>query len=430
VAANYRHVTTLVNESMVFESVIYPQFEKWIDGFIPYSQFGFAKGCGTVDYGLYVSTLMANALEARQEGLLIPLDVKGAFDRVWWARVKRRLAAAGLSGDALGLIRDYLESRFIKVVVGAATSAQCEIFSGVPQGARLSPKIWNFDIRDMPAAVGNAAEFMSYADDCNLWFGINDQDRVSPAQFVARVNQVLLRLSEWGVDNNTAFEPTKMMMMVVSKKQRPFDPTGVKFEGIPVKQVSSTKIVGFTFDSKFSWAEHIEVKAKSARCRIGALRKLSRFLDSQNMKLMYTCFVRPVLEYGQELYVAAAPSHLASLDRVQRAAQRLGGFEVEPLAARRDAAVLSFALKLLDYAVVRPLWQFMPKLVLLPVSRLRSRPCGIQIKPVTLVGSLDSFKRSFFGRLPSIWAKLPMTIMYPNSTPPPAVAGVRSRSRQ
>ena len=138
------------------------------------------------------------------------------------------------------------------------------------------------------------------------------------------------------------------------------------------------------------------------------------------MMLMYTCFVRPVLEYGQELYVAAAPSHLASLDRVRRAAQRLGGFEVEPLAARRDAAVLSFALKLLDYAVVRPLWQFMPKLILLPVSRLRSRSCGIKIKPVTSVGSLDSFKRSFFGRLPSIWAKLPMTIMYPNWTPPPS----------
>lgn len=82
VATNYRPVTTLMNVSMVFETIIYGQLEAWIDRFIPDSHFGFAKGCGTVNYGLYVGTLMANALEARQERLLIPLDVKGAFDRV------------------------------------------------------------------------------------------------------------------------------------------------------------------------------------------------------------------------------------------------------------------------------------------------------------------------------------------------------------
>jgi hypothetical protein len=221
------------------------------------------------------------------------------------------------------------------------------------------------------------------------------------------------------VDNNTAFEPDKMMMMVVSRKKEPFDPAGVVFEGVPVKQVSSTKIVGYIFDSKFTWAEHISIKAKRARSRVAALRRLARFLDPSNMRLMYTCFVRPVLEYGQEMYVAAANSHLVSLDRVQCAAQRLGGFQVEPLAARREAAVLSFGLKLLDDAVVRPLQQFKPKVVLLPVTSLRSRLCSIQIKPITSAGSLDSFKRSFFGRLPGIWAKLPMKVLYPSRIFPP-----------
>ena len=92
---------------------------------------------------------------------------------------------------------------------------------------------------------------------------------------------------------------------------------------------------------------------------------------------------------------------------------------MEPLAARREAAVLSFAFKLLDDAVVRPLRQFKPKVILLPVSKLRSRICGLQIKPLTSAGSLDSFKRSFFGRLPEIWAKLPMTVLYPGWIPAP-----------
>jgi hypothetical protein len=136
-------------------------------------------------------------------------------------------------------------------------------------------------------------------------------------------------------------------------------------------------------------------------------------LDEANIKLMYTTFIRPVLEYGQELYVAAAPSHLAALDRVQRAAQELGGLVVDPRAGRRDSAVLSFALKLLDDVVVPPLRQFKPKAVFLPVSKLRSKPCGLRIEPATSINSLDLFKWSFFGRLPGIWSRLPYEVVYP-----------------
>ena len=75
--------------------------------------------------------------------------------------------------------------------------------------------------------------------------------------------------------------------------------------------------------------------------------------------------------------------------------------------------VLSFALKLLDDVVVPPLRQFKPKAVFFPVSKLRSKPCGLQIEPVTSVNSLDLFKRSFFGRLPGIWLRLPYVVVYP-----------------
>ena len=66
------------------------------------------------------------------------------------------------------------------------------------------------------------------------------------------------------------------------------------------------------------------------------------------MKLIYTTFIRSGLEYGSLLYMSAAESHLSKLDRIQLSAQALGGFEVESLKSRRDAACVSFACKLLD----------------------------------------------------------------------------------
>lgn len=220
----------------------------------------------------------------------------------------------------------------------------------------------------------------------------------------------LLRyLSPWGVDNLTTFEPCKMAMMVVSCKREPFDPTGVEFEGHPVKQVSSLKVVGYTFDSKLSWPEMVDDKAKKARSRVSMLRRLSRFLNNDNLKLMYTSFIRPVMEYGSLLYVSAAPSHLSKLDRVQAAAERLGGFQAEPLSNRRGAAIASYALKMLDGKVKPILRTFTPKVVEMEGSRVRVG--GLQIQSVTSTNSLDKYKRSLFGSLPKIWSKIPQKII-------------------
>ena len=65
-----------------------PQFTKWIAKFIPKLQFGFLKGVGTREYGCTLMFKMLIVLERRGEGILISLDVKGAFDRVWWAGLK------------------------------------------------------------------------------------------------------------------------------------------------------------------------------------------------------------------------------------------------------------------------------------------------------------------------------------------------------
>ena len=89
--------------------------------------------CGTDDYGMYIGSVILDTLERRNEGLLIPLDVKGAFDRVWWARLKNRLESAGMCGPALCLLKSYLKRRFIRVVLNAVASADKEIGSGVPQ---------------------------------------------------------------------------------------------------------------------------------------------------------------------------------------------------------------------------------------------------------------------------------------------------------
>ena len=160
----------------------------------------------------------------------------------------------------------------------------------------------------------------------------------------------------------------------------------------------------------------ISANAKKARCRIGMLCKLRHVLDDDNMKNMYVSFIRPMLEYGSVQYMGAKASHLKKLDVVQRAAERIRNFEVPSLRLRREAAAVSFTLKLLDGAGRGVLANYAPTLItkssnrdFVPGSRHVTR--HLQLSDRSKVGSLDIFKDSYLGCIHKIWERLPMHLL-------------------
>ena len=112
--------------------------------------------------------------------------------------------------------------------------------------------------------------------------------------------------------------------------------------------------------------------------------------------------------------MSAAESHLKKLDRVQRSVSSSCGFETESLGSRREAAAMSMLCKMLDGKARGDLDLFTPQFgEPLTLSKKRARGDfqeGIQLKSLVRASSLDSFKRSFLGRAPAIWKKLPVEL--------------------
>ena len=82
--SKYRPVTVVDNLSSVFEDVVKPQFETWANKFIPDWQYGSIPECGTTDYGAALTSTIQDCLQRRKQGVLIPSDIRGEFDRCWW----------------------------------------------------------------------------------------------------------------------------------------------------------------------------------------------------------------------------------------------------------------------------------------------------------------------------------------------------------
>ena len=205
---NYRPVTVLDNLEGVFEDVIKPQFEAWISEFIPDWQYGFVSNYGTDDYGAALSFTLNDCIERRAEGILIATDIKGAFDRCWWERMKNRLRKKGMRGRALKLMESYLLRRFIQVVIAGMKSSVKQIYSGVPQGAKWSSFLWDFDISEMGEVISGDAVPFGYADDVSLWYEVNPNSDVNCV--IQTINEDLAALKAWGDNNHTTFEKSKM----------------------------------------------------------------------------------------------------------------------------------------------------------------------------------------------------------------------------
>ena len=137
------------------------------------------------------------------------------------------------------------------------------------------------------------------------------------------------------------------------------------------------------------------------------------------MCAIYTMFIRSILEFSCVSWMGTAQTHLDKLDRIQASAQKIGGFKIESLQCRREAAAVAFALKLMGGQPRGVLKDFIPKVIEpLKLTRKRTRHTlkGTHIKTTIKSKSLETSKRGFYGALPNIWKQIPQDIISKGSS--------------
>jgi hypothetical protein len=91
---------------------------------------------------------------------MLYLDVEKAFDSVWHDALLHKL----IQGLFLArIIHYFLSERTFQVSFGKSKSSVCNIPYGVPQGAVLSPTLYNLCTSDAPTV--NGCELTTFADD-------------------------------------------------------------------------------------------------------------------------------------------------------------------------------------------------------------------------------------------------------------------------
>ena len=87
--------------------------------------------------------------------------------------------------------------------------------------------------------------------------------------------------------------------------------------------VESHKHLGITFESSGSWHKHIQLITSKAWQRIHIMRKLKFHLDRKSLDIIYTSFIRPILEYPDVVWCNLTKYQEDKLEKIQIEAARI-----------------------------------------------------------------------------------------------------------
>jgi len=255
----------------------------------------------------------------------IYLDFAKAFDSVPHKRLLYKLRRAGIKGQILLWMEQFLNNRRQRVILRSGKSSWKPVTSGVPQGSILGPTLFLIYINDLPDAVSNVAKL--FADDTKLY------GQVRTVENCHSIQMDLNALASWSRTWLLRFNATKCVVLKI-KKSIEYTYT---LNGICLESVSEQKDLGVIVSDKLTPHAHIASIVKKANQRIGLLKRCFTDLTEFKVRTYYQTMVRPLLEYCSPSWSPWTKNDIVKLEKVQERCLKLSNtkIELESLDARR-----------------------------------------------------------------------------------------------
>ena len=193
------------------------------------------------------------------------------------------------------------------------------ITSGVPQGSILGPLLFILLVNDLPSTVVHCSLLM-YADDTVLFYSAKDVNVIEE-----KLNENLGLIGNW-LRKNSLFinkEKTECLLFGTPGKLSNIESFQVHINDYVIKRVSKFKYLGIHLDECLSWKAHIKSVVSKAGKRIGMLGRLRSNLTTHSANVVYTSFIRPVMEYGDTVWTCCGKVNAQELERLQNRAARI-----------------------------------------------------------------------------------------------------------
>ena len=322
-SGSYRPVSLLCPGIKILERLILPTLKENLP--VPDIQHGFRSQHSTVtalnDFTQHVAGGF-NQRKPADRTLLLQLDLSKAFDMVSHEKLMKDLNQSTLPGHLKRWFNCYLHGRQSKVLFRNELSDSRNVRAGVPQGAVTSPILFNFYIANLPT-IPPGIKMVQYADDMSVYVCGNNIKSMSN-----QITQFAKSLTEFLAERELMVSPEKSTVTL-------FTPATAKANIKPVVEVQETevkldknpKLLGVTYDTMFTFSQHIKNTVAKCKKKLNILKALAGSTwgqDKETLIITYKSIIRSTLEYANPIWSPMiSASNWERLQSIQNKALRI-----------------------------------------------------------------------------------------------------------
>ena len=312
---NDRPISLLCIVSKLLEKLLYHQLYDHLESILSSHQSRFRQKDGNQFQLIRLVQHWSEAIDAFQYVGVIFFDLQKAFDCVWCKELLAKLESAGVKGQALNWLANFLHDRQQQVRVGNCLSYVMPLHAGVQQGAVLSPLLFLLCVNDATSAPVDASVNL-FADDTSIFMC----DKC-PNHLVQRMQAAVDNMPSWFCRLLLTVNTSKSCLKILQTRGMAPIVASVNMNDQPLSQVETHKHLGVMFHH-LSWSDHVALIADRASSKLGLLYRLHRSLPHLTIhKISMTC-IRPSLEYAAVAWSVLSTGDAARLESVQRHAPR------------------------------------------------------------------------------------------------------------
>jgi hypothetical protein len=311
-AKNFRPISLLECLGKLLEKLIakllYRDMTKY--SLVPTTQFGGRNSSSTLDAGLTLTHDIQSAHHGRLRTGLLLFDIQGYFDHVNHERLVALVANLGFAPELVNWCRSFLTDRSVRLRFNGQTSDPFDFAVGTPQGSPVSSVLSTIYTSPLLHIMRrrDGTSLNMYIDDGAIFACGRNWNEIETTMRTGYTTCV-----EWFARAGLNVEPDKTELIFFKRpRERLEPPAHIRLPLLDplnntyrVQAAGTLRYLGFYFDTRLTWAHHVEVMCNRARASIKALQLLGnsvRGLDHARWKLAYNAICLPVLTYGCQLW--------------------------------------------------------------------------------------------------------------------------------
>jgi hypothetical protein len=298
-------------------------------------QNGFRPKRSCADHQFVLYQTLTSRQQAKQDSYVLFIDTYKAFPTVWLDGLFHKLWEKGVRGKMLRVLYNLYQGAQRVVSHDGVVTDTFTSNVGLHEGDVISPTLYLYFIDDLLREVwakhpgvtllgpGTSTQVVAamQADDF-----VAVCDSIEEARAVAETVYQYSR--KWLFRLNA--KKSAIMHVTPSRQQSDLVASGIMWNGVNVPVVDKYCYLGLWFQNNCSWNVHFEEVMKKVERRKNMLMPVwkSRHISVEVKRIVMLTCVRPIVEYGAEVWAPSTKQKWAAIDRVQtdiiKCAMRVG----------------------------------------------------------------------------------------------------------